>query len=69
MSNPGAANHENIILLSSESGGFDIRDSLHSVCVMGCRLSDVWGFGLESVRAGVSTFTPHEWYWGDRKHA
>lgn len=27
------------ILLSSESVGFDIHDSLHSVCVMGCRLS------------------------------
>lgn len=45
------------ILPSSDSGEFDIHDSLHSVCVMVCPLSDLWRLGLESVWAGVSPFT------------
>lgn len=32
--------------------GLNSHDSLHSVCVQGCRLSDVWACGLGSVWAG-----------------
>ena len=51
-------------------GGLNIHHSLHSVCVQGCRLSDVSHCGLGSDWAGVSTFTfaPRDLYWGDRKH-
>lgn len=51
-------------------GELCINDSLHIVCVQGCRLSDVWPCGLGSVWAGVLTFTfaPRDLYWGDRKH-
>lgn len=39
FSSPGAANMKT--LHCAISGGFDVHDSLHRVCVMGCRLSDV----------------------------
>lgn len=67
--------HENSSGINSnpplaDRGWLNIHDSLHSVCVQGCRLSDVWPCGLGSVWAGVSTFTfaPRDLYWGDRKH-
>lgn len=67
-------NHENISGMDNNSapppadregkrsgGGLFNIHSLHSVCVRGSRLPDVWHCGLGSVWAGVWTFTFAPW--------